>query len=213
MRGHLLRRGGVIRASGFLFGVALVSSLFCGNAFAASATDPAAVVNDLVSNALGMLADKNLAAKDREIKFQALFDQDFDVPRIARFVVGPYWNNASEEDRQSFGQLFEQWVVHIYAGGLGNYNGEKVEVTGSRPMGETTMVVSSRVVHPDSATSEKVDWVLRRGNEGYKVIDVNVEGMSLVMTAREEITSAIDHNGGTVAGANNALRLKLAKAD
>jgi len=37
--------------------------------------------------------------------------------------------------------------------------------------------------------------------------------VSLVLTAREQIAAAIDHNGGTVRGANAALRLKLANAE
>lgn len=193
--------------------IAIVLASYAAAAKDGRADDPAHVVNHLVTEALGALGDKEHAGRELEHKFRALLDADFDLPRITRFVLGNYWSNGSDEDRRIFSELFEQWVIQIYAGGLTDFDRETVQIVGSRTTGETGAVVSSRIVHGNGDPPDKVDWILRRGDTGFKIIDVTIEGVSLVLTAREQIAAAIDHNGGTVRGANAALRLKLANAE
>jgi phospholipid transport system substrate-binding protein len=41
--------------------------------------------------------------------------QDFDLPSITRFVLGPYWRVASEPEKQEFRRLFEDYIVRVYS--------------------------------------------------------------------------------------------------
>ncbi len=195
----------------------VILGLVLGSAFAGAdageAADPAAMVSAVTARALATLSDKQIAQADREAQFHALLEADFDLPRITRFVLGSYGNSASPSERQAFAQLFEQWIVRIYASGSSNYRGETIAVTGARASGAGNVIVSSKVIHPDGETPDEIDWILHGEADGFKIIDVNVEGISLVMTAREEVIAAIDQNGGTVGGANDALQRKLASAD
>ena len=58
--------------------------------------------------------------------------RDFDVPGIARFVLGPYWRVASEPEKQEFRRLFEDYIVRVYSERFAQYRGEALRVTGSR---------------------------------------------------------------------------------
>lgn len=203
----LLRRFGI-----GLTTVALVL-VTLGRAQLAPAADAASIVNELLANALGMLADKNLSEGKRAEQFRALLEQDFDMPRITHFVVGTYWDGASDDERQTFMRLFEQWIVSSYSQGFKAYDGESVKVTGSRIGGENTVIVSSEIVDRTGDTGAKVDWVLRREDQSYKIVNINVEGISLVMAEREQILAVIERSGGTIGGANHALQEKLASAN
>jgi phospholipid transport system substrate-binding protein len=180
---------------------------------AALATDPASIVNELLANALGMLGDKNLSESNRAEKFRVLLEQDFDMPRIAHFVLGSYWDSASDAERQTFTHLFEQWIVAAYSQGFNTYDGEGIKVIGSRIAGENTVIVTSEIVDRAGGSGTKVDWVLRREDQSFKIVNINVEGVSLVVTEREQIQAVIAHSGGTVSGANDALLEKLASAN
>ena len=59
-----------------------------------AAADPAGVINNLGNRALEVLG-KNVPPAQRVARFQELFRQDFDVPGIARFVLGRYWKSAN----------------------------------------------------------------------------------------------------------------------
>src|SRR5215472_2471906 len=59
-----------------------------------AAADPAAVINNLGNRALEVLG-KSATPAQRVARFQELFREDFDVPGIARFVLGRYWRIIS----------------------------------------------------------------------------------------------------------------------
>ncbi|HXE29331.1 MAG TPA: ABC transporter substrate-binding protein [Stellaceae bacterium] len=190
--------------------VALALALLCGQARAMQAADPSALISQLVTQAINVIVDKNEPEDRREAKFRSLLQSGFDIPRISRFVLGRYWNAATEDQRKQFSQLFEDWIVRTYSARFGQYSGEKIQVTGTRSEGPTTTVVISQFVSPNGAPPAKVEWVVRKsGNDDYTVVDVSVEGVSMALTQRDEIAAVADRNGGTVDGLNRAMKEKI----
>jgi phospholipid transport system substrate-binding protein len=198
------------RFRAFFSAAALALTLLCGNAHAMQAADPSALISQLVSQAINVIVDKNETEDQREAKFRSLLQDGFDIPRISRFVLGRYWNGATEDQRKQFSQLFEDWIVRTYAARFGQYSGEKIRVTGTRSEGPATTVVVSQFVSPTGAPPAKVEWVVRKsGDNNFTVVDVSVEGVSMALTQRDEIAAVADRNGGTVDGLNRAMQDKI----
>jgi phospholipid transport system substrate-binding protein len=198
------------RFRAFFSAAALALTLLCGNAHAMQAADPSALISQLVSQAINVIVDKNETEDQREAKFRSLLQDGFDIPRISRFVLGRYWNGATEDQRKQFSQLFEDWIVRTYAARFGQYSGEKIQVTGTRSEGPSTTVVVSQFVSPTGAPPAKVEWVVRKsGDNNFTVVDVSVEGVSMALTQRDEIAAVADRNGGTVDGLNRAMQDKI----
>jgi phospholipid transport system substrate-binding protein len=179
---------------------------------AAPAGDAAGFITTLVNEALKALDNKELSQDDRAKQFRTLLDHDFDMPRIARFVLGRYWNEANDQDKQRFQKLFEDYVVRSYAQRFSEYSGETVKITGQRAESEVSTLVMSHILRPNGAPPAKVDWRVRKTDAGFKIVDVDVEGVSMVLTQREQFGSVIQRNGG-VAGLNRELEQKLASGD
>jgi phospholipid transport system substrate-binding protein len=202
------------RALRFLVVPFVALSLAAVAAMAAPAADAPGFINDLLSKALSSLNDKQLSQQQRDKDFRDVLDRDFDMPRIARFVLGRYWNAADEQQRQSFQKLFEDYLVKAYGERFSQYSGEQVKITGSRSESDTVTLVSSQVLRPNGAPPAKVDWRVRKDNTGdYKIVDIDVEGVSMLLTQREEFGSVIQRNGGDVTGLNKTLEEKLASGD
>ncbi len=194
--------------------VLLAALAFAGTTTrAAPATDASGFISNLVNEGLQTLGDEKMTPSDREKQFRTLLADDFDMQRIARFVLGRYWNEASEQDRRNFEKLFQDYVVHSYSARFSAYSGQQVKVMGARPESETTTIVMSQILQPNGAPPAKVDWRVRKGENGFKIVDVDVEGVSMLITQREEFGTVIQRNGGTVAGLNHALEQKLASGD
>jgi phospholipid transport system substrate-binding protein len=172
----------------------------------AAAADPAAVVTSLGNEALKVLG-KNVDPNLRVARFRQLFSADFDVPGIARFVLGRYWRVATPTQQQEFLKLFTDYIALAYSNRLAEYSGETLRVTGSRlaPDGE---LVSSQIVRANGQPPAGVDWLLTPQNGAYKISDVIVEGVSMAVTQRSEFASVIQRNGGQVEGLITALRQK-----
>ncbi len=177
---------------------------------AAAAADPAAVITGLGNQALEVLGN-NVDPKLRVARFRQLFSEDFDVPGIARFVLGRYWRVATEPQQQEFVKLFADYIALAYSNRLAEYSGETLRVTGSRPAPDGS-VVSSEIIRPNGAPPAKVDWVLTPHDGAYKISDVVVEGVSMAVTQRSEFASVIQRNGGQVQGLITALRQKTEAA-
>jgi phospholipid transport system substrate-binding protein len=196
----MLRRSVLIAALMFLVG-SLVPAIP-----AAAAADPAAMISNLGRRALEVLG-KDATQAQRVARFRELLREDFDVPGIGRFVLGRYWNQASEEQRAEFVKLFEDYIAMAYATRLAEYTGETLKVTGSRPEADGA-IVSSQILRPAGAAPVKVDWRLTGRDGNYKISDVSVDGISMAVTQRSEFASVIQHNGGQVQGLITMLRQK-----
>src|SRR5258707_5904214 len=86
-----------------------------------AAGDPAAFIADLGAKAISVLTSTASEA-ERERQFRVLFEQSFDLPEISRFVLGPYWRTATEQQRQEFVKLFDNYVIHSYTVPLNAYS-------------------------------------------------------------------------------------------
>jgi phospholipid transport system substrate-binding protein len=182
----------------------------CANGVAAAGTagDPSDFISGQVYIALSALGNKELTQEDRAREFHELLDKDFDMLRISRFVLGRYWQEATDPERQHFLQLFEEYVVRSYSQPLSNFSGNTVRVIGSRQEGETMTLVRSEVVGTDGVPAAKVDWRVRRDDDGFKIVDVDLEGVSIVVTQREQLSAVIER-AGSVAGLLRQLEQKL----
>jgi phospholipid transport system substrate-binding protein len=177
---------------------------------ATAAADPAAVITSLGNEALKVLG-KNVDPNLRVVRFRQLFNEDFDVPGIARFVLGRYWRLATPAQQQDFVGVFTNYIALAYANRLAEYSGETLRVTGTRaaPDGD---LVSSEIIRTNGQPPARVDWLLTLQNGAYKISDVIVEGVSMAVTQRSEFASVIQRNGGQVQGLITALRQKTENA-
>jgi phospholipid transport system substrate-binding protein len=176
----------------------------------AAAQDPAAVITSLGNKALKVLGP-NVDPNLRVARFRDLFQADFDVPGIARFVLGRYWRLAAPTQQQEFIRLFTDYIALVYANRLAEYSGETLRVTGTHPApgGE---LVASEIIRTNGQPPARVDWLLTPANGSYKITDVIFEGVSMAVTQRSEFASFIQRNGGQVQSLITALEQKTAGA-
>jgi len=179
-----------------------------GVARAAQPQTPSSFVDGVVSDAIVVIKDPSLSDQDRRQRFEALLERGFDMPRIARYVLGRYWLTASDQERQDFAQLFQHWLVETYAMRFRGYSGEQVKVIGARPEDQGA-VVTTEIVSLSGAPPIKLDWRVSNRDGAYKILDIDVAGVSMALTEREEISSVIQRNGGTVASLNRVFAERL----
>jgi phospholipid transport system substrate-binding protein len=172
--------------------------------------DAIAFMNQLWDRAVEVL-NKKADPAVREARFRELFHEDFDCPGIARFVLGRYWREVSEQEQREFVKLFEDYAVFVYTTRLGDFGGEALKIHGSRSDGDA-VIVSTEVISPGAPTPLKIDWRLAYDSGGYKINDVIVEGISMMATQRSEFASVVQRNGGQVASLMAMMREKTSSA-
>ena len=181
-------------------------------AAAPDAIDPKATafMNQLWNRALELL-NKKAPAAERQALFRDLFHRDFDTDGIARFVLGRYWRIASPDQQKEFLKQFDDYVVYVYTARLSDFEGEQFKITGARP-DQDAVLVSTDVMTPGAPQPLKVDWRLTDHDGAYKISDVIVDGVSMLVTQRSEFASVIQRHGGQVQGLIDLMRQKTASA-
>jgi phospholipid transport system substrate-binding protein len=169
-----------------------------------------AFMNQLWDQALQLLNKKTPTA-ERQARFRQLFHNDFDSPGIARFVLGRYWRIASPEEQKEFLRLFDDYVVFVYTARLSDFEGEQFKINGARP-DQGAVIVSTDVITPGAPSPLKVDWRLVDDDGTYKISDVIVDGVSMLVTQRSEFASVIQRHGGQLQGLLDLMRQKTASA-
>jgi len=161
---------------------------------AAEASDPRAFVEHLGDEVVGILKSPDVKVPDRQRRFQTLFVQSFDAPTIGRFVLGQYWQKTSEEQRRSYLELFSDYVAAIYAVQFSHYEGQTFKTTGVQPVAGGDSAVEAEIARAGNPPM-KVTFRVRREGVGLKIIDVMVEGVSLIVTKRDEFASVLGREG------------------
>ena len=174
---------------------------------AGSSPEAQKFIEDFGNEAIESLTENGLTDQVRMDRFRNLYKKDFATGAIVRFVLGPYWKKSSKEDRKKFAKLLEDYVVVSYAPKWKNYSGETFSVYDSIEESAKIILVRSDVT-PSEGTSIKLDW--RVGNDSpFRIYDIAVEGVSMIITQRSEFMSVIKNGGGTIAPLITALEEKL----
>jgi phospholipid transport system substrate-binding protein len=163
-------------------------------------------VQDFAARAVAMLGDHRLDRGERIQRFEALVREGFDLEAIAQLALGRYWRTARDDQRRTFTTLFERLLLASYARRLDEYNNQTLKVGNATPSGRDTMVASRL---ENGGQPLRIDWRVRRTDAGYRILDVVVEGVSLLVTHRNELASVIERSGG-VDGLIEHLRQRVA---
>jgi len=115
---------------------------------------------------------------------------------MGRFVLGPEWRKASDDQRKAYVALFSEFVVRTYSRRLGGYGGQQFEVTGTSQAGKSDALVVTAITSDDGSPPVKAGWrVKTAANGNLKIVDVIVEGVSMLQTQRSEFDSVVRRSG------------------
>lgn len=162
---------------------------------ARAAEQPTDFVARLGDQATAIISEANLSRSERRQAFQQMLHGYFDVELIGRFVLGRHWRSATPEERRAFLDTFETYVLTTYSRRLESYAGETLEVGRAQDKGRKGVIVASTLYRPAGAPIT-VHWRLRQDGDSWRVFDIVVEGVSMVMTHRNEIDTVLRQRGG-----------------
>ena len=183
----------------FIAVLAILLFSFSGASVSASANDGEAseFIRDLGERAVDVLRDKeNTTFAERESAFRDILVDGFHLRTISRFVLGRHWRSATKAQRQTYNDVFVVFIVRVFASRFDSYGGEQFEIlkaVNSDVEGDT--IIRTHILRPSGSSSIGVDYRVRVIDGGYKVVDVTVEGISMLHTHRVEFASVINRKG------------------
>lgn len=120
----------------------------------------------------------------------------FNFTRMTRLAVGAPWRQASAAQQQSLTNEFRSLLVYTYTSAFSQYRDQAIEY---RPLkmqaADTEVTVQSRIKQSGGADPIEVNYSMEKTDQGWKVYDVVIAGVSLVQNYRSTFNSEIQKNG------------------
>ncbi len=178
------------------YGAAADSAIVDGRADPAQATQygAGAFVTSLGEKVIAILnAHPETDKEARASALDRIFKTSFDVTGMARFAAGVYWRRTAPAERDKYVDLFGKYVSHLYAARFAHYKGQKFVIAALRPSGDGVTAVRTLIVSDDNQTP--IEFRLRRSGPDYRIVDVYVGGVSLLITKRDEFNAVLAREG------------------
>jgi phospholipid transport system substrate-binding protein len=174
-------------------------SFFLAFESGAQLLDPEELVRKVTADVLDSVkADKQLQAGDRK-KALALAEQKIlphvDFREATLLAMGKSWHTATPAQQEQVVIEFRSMLVRIYSNAIGVYRGQTLNVLPVRMApGAMEVTVRNRYLS-EGRPPVPVEYSMRKTPEGWKIYDIAVEGVSLVLTYRAEFESIIRTSG------------------
>jgi phospholipid transport system substrate-binding protein len=146
-----------------------------------------------------------IVKQDRDIKggnkkkVQTLVEEKvlplFDFRQMTQQAVGKNWSKASLEQQQDLVNEFRTLLVRTYSSAISAVADYEIEFKPLKAApGEDEVTINTEVSKP-GAPPIPIDYRMAKQDKGWKVVDVKVEGASLVRVYRNTFDSEVRRGG------------------
>jgi phospholipid transport system substrate-binding protein len=160
---------------------------------------PDAFVRRVTDEVLATMRDDKDVRAGKPEKIAAVVQEKilpyFDFRRATQIAVGAGWRQATPAQRDALTAQFQTLLVRTYSGALANYRGQTIDVLPARVQaGDDEVTVRCRVRQSGDAPIT-IEYHMARAGSTWRVFDVSVDGMSLVLNYRTTFSQEIANRG------------------
>ena len=183
----------------------LLLFLFLNNA-TADTSDPEKFIQEIVDEAKKILVKTNSAEYKAE-KLTEIALATVDIKGVGLYTLGQYRKDLTEEQKKKYSNLFKEYFLKTFVSRLTDYSEPKIDIISAEKKNEKYTIVSSILLATDKKPEIKIDWRVYTKNPNKPLIrDLNIEGLSLARTQKEEFSSIIESNDGDINVLFNKLK-------
>ncbi len=178
--------------------------------FANEVVAPDEMIRHTATEVLGIIkSDKDIQAGNKK-KVKELIETkilpQFDFTRMTRLAVGRFWNTATPAQQQELTNEFRSLLVRTYSASLNSYKDQKIDYQPLRINPSDTDVVVKTSIQQSNGRGIPIDYTVIKSASGWKIYDITVDGVSLVVNYRSSFAQEI--NQGGIAQLINSLKNK-----
>jgi phospholipid transport system substrate-binding protein len=178
----------------------LVLCLMLGTSqVAAAAKSAEAVVKETSDGVISRIESQRSALEANPEQVYDLVNElvipHFDFISMSKWVLGKNWKSANEAQRTEFVEQFKTLLVRTYARALLEYSGQEVKYFPVEQNPKSNLAVVKTELTSANAQPFPVAYRMHQKNEEWKVVDVAVDGVSLVSTYRGSFATQIKKEG------------------
>jgi len=137
-------------------------------------------------------------------QFRSLLRSNADIAAIAIYSLGPYRKSLTNDVKAEYYSLVEAYIAKVFQQNAKKLAGQGLEVKGTKDAGDSVLVKS--VLKMGGGGSMPVTWRLVKRGGGFRIFDVNVDGIWLASTQKTNFVSVLKKNNGQISALLDYLR-------
>jgi len=181
---------------------------------AARAADPArarAVVESALHDGIESFAGPTLPLEDRRVRLDSMLRRHSDPTLLSARILGRYWARFEPAEQATFSDLLIRFMVASYAGLLVDVpTGVTYVIDEPTDLGDRIRVPTTVSLPGPGAVPQPVDWEVAEVDGRAVIVDLTVEGVSLLKAMHEDFVSVLRASGGKAEPLFEAMRRKIA---
>ena len=151
-----------------------------GGSESAAVADPCAAIRAMSQDLAAATTAAGIADRLHAMERAAARHTDFE--HMARRVLDRHWGTSSPAQRERFVEAFRTWMIHTFSQQIASFVAGDASLSPAQTDATGTLATVRAKVSPDSGPAIELDYRLRRTGGPWKLVDLTVEGMSLVST-------------------------------
>ncbi|WKJ91782.1 ABC transporter substrate-binding protein [Methylomonas montana] len=153
------------------------------------------VVDEFQNQLLSVMKQgKELGFQGRYDKLDVAVKKSHDLPKIARIVVGKQWEELTPEQQSKLENVFSKLSVSAYAHNFKEYAGESFSFVSEEETGRGGVVIHTNL-HIPGEKDVKFDYMMKKKDEGWQIINIIADGVSDLALKRSDYTSVLSRDG------------------
>ena len=186
-------------AAGWLMQASTPAAAAATAAAQGAAEQPSQVVAEAANGLLQALDANRAEYQNHPAKVQALVDKyilpHVDTQFAAQLVLGRYWRTATAQQRQRFVDAFYHSMLNNYGSAIVEFTSNTLKVFPTRVTpGTQNATVRTQMMRSNGAPVS-VNYYMHMTPQGWKAWDVVIDGISYVMSYRQDFGSQIAQQG------------------
>lgn len=187
------------RTLGRLLGASLSLAFLAAAPFVHAADEaPDALIKRVSAEVLDAIRSDEEVQAGKIDKVLALVDgkvmPHVNFTRMTASAVGRSWRQATPEQKQRLQDEFKALLIRTYSGALSQVNDQRLDVKPLRAAaGDTEVVVRTEVL--GRGDPAQLDYRMEKTATGWKIYDLNVLGIWMVDTYRNQFAQELKANG------------------
>ena len=186
---------------------------FTSPALASGTSAAEQFAKDLADNIITNVVRPKISLQQKQKQFQNVFMAAINVKKNARFTLGRYAKKASAEQLQTYTNALADNIIYTWTSRFNEYagdalNSEAISFASARKSENGDFYITSKIKLPNAENDVEMIWRISDKNNEMKLTDLIVEGVSMLMSYRNEYTAILQQNGGDIDALTQMLKKK-----
>lgn len=166
-----------------------------------------------IESGIALLSDPQYADQSKKDeqrhRMWEIVRQAFDFRLIAARALGRNWQQFSPAQKEDFTDAFAALLGNTYIGKIqGEFSDERVEFLQEEMVSDNKAVIKTRILRKNAEIP--VDYNMLWRDDQWRIYDVKVEGIGLVLNYRKQFKSFLSKDTGTP---DSLIKMLREKAD